>query len=68
MNGRALLFKSIGRETSETRGGFTAVPAGLTLAQGAALLGTQAEQGVVVLEKTGEALPLHTNAALGARC
>lgn len=33
MSGRALLFKTIARETSQTRGGFAAVPAGLTLAQ-----------------------------------
>lgn len=38
MSGRALLFKAISRETSELRGGFVAVPAGLTLAQGMTLL------------------------------
>jgi hypothetical protein len=38
MNGRALLFKTIARETSERRGGFESVPAGLSMAQGIALL------------------------------
>jgi hypothetical protein len=38
MTGRALLFKSIARETSEARGGFVPVPAGMNLAQGIALL------------------------------
>ncbi len=38
MNGRAMLFKTIARETSEVRGGFTAVPAGMNLAQGMRLL------------------------------
>ena len=38
MNGRALLFKTIARETSEVRGGFAPVPAGLSLAQGLDLL------------------------------
>ena len=38
MNIRALLVKTFARETSEMRGGFEAVPAGLSLAQGLALL------------------------------
>ncbi len=38
MNGRAMLFKTIARETSEVRGGFEPVPAGLTLAQAAAIV------------------------------
>jgi hypothetical protein len=38
MNGRAMLFKTIARETSEVRGGFTAVPAAMSLAQGVSLL------------------------------
>jgi hypothetical protein len=38
LNGRALLLKTIDRETSETRGGFTPVPAGMSLAQGMKLL------------------------------
>ncbi|MDR3742131.1 MAG: hypothetical protein P4L40_24180 [Terracidiphilus sp.] len=46
MNGRALLFKTIARETSETRGGFAAVPQGLTLEQGVSLLNTQTAQAV----------------------
>ena len=38
MSGRAMLFKTIARETSEARGGFIAVPAGMNLAQGVSLL------------------------------
>lgn len=38
MIGRAMLFKTIARETSEVRGGFTPVPAGLSLQQAAALV------------------------------
>jgi hypothetical protein len=38
LNGRALLLKTIDRETSETRGGFTPVPANMSLAQGMKLL------------------------------
>ncbi|MGD0941050.1 MAG: hypothetical protein ABR905_15200, partial [Terracidiphilus sp.] len=38
MSGRAMLFKTIARETSELRGGFTAAPAGMNLAQGVWLL------------------------------
>ncbi|MGA9462957.1 MAG: hypothetical protein WBV28_09215 [Terracidiphilus sp.] len=34
MNGRAFFLKTISRETSEVRGGFEPVPAGLSLAQG----------------------------------
>lgn len=37
MIGRAMLFKTIARETSELRGGFSPVPAGLSLQQAAAL-------------------------------
>ncbi len=38
MNIRALLLTSFSRETSEIRGGFTPVPAGMSVAQGIALL------------------------------
>ena len=38
MLGRALLVKNFARETSELRGGFAPVPAGMNLAQGMALL------------------------------
>jgi hypothetical protein len=38
MVGRAMLFKTIARETSEVRGGFVSVPESLSLAQGMALL------------------------------
>jgi hypothetical protein len=37
MIGRAMLFKTIARETSEVRGGFTPVPSGLSLQQAATL-------------------------------
>jgi hypothetical protein len=39
MIGRAILFKTIARETSEVRGGFTPVPAGLSLQQAVLLVG-----------------------------
>jgi hypothetical protein len=38
IGGRAMLFKSIARETSEVRGGFAPVPTRLSLAQGVSLL------------------------------
>jgi hypothetical protein len=38
LSGRAFVLKTIGRETSELRGGFVAVPAGITLAQGMSIL------------------------------
>ena len=38
LSGRAILFKTIARDTNEVRGGFAAVPAGLNLAQGMRLL------------------------------
>jgi hypothetical protein len=38
MIGRAMLFKTIARETSEVRGGFMPVPAGLSLQQAAMLV------------------------------
>ena len=38
MVGRAMLFKTIARETSEVRGGFSPVPSGLSLQQAAALV------------------------------
>ncbi len=41
MSGRALLFKTIARETSQVRGGFAPVPTGLTLAEGMRLLVAQ---------------------------
>jgi len=41
MNIRALLVKTFARETSETRGGFVSVPAGMSLRQGLALLDRQ---------------------------
>jgi hypothetical protein len=38
LSGHAVLFKTIGRDTNEVRGGFAAVPAGLNLVQGMRLL------------------------------
>lgn len=34
MSGRALMFKTLARNTSETRGGFCPVPPRMTMAQG----------------------------------
>jgi hypothetical protein len=49
MNVRALLVKTFARETSEVRGGFEPVPAGMTLEQGMALLN---ERGTMALGRT----------------
>jgi len=38
LSGRAVVFKTIARDTNEVRGGFAAVPAGLNLAQGMRML------------------------------
>jgi hypothetical protein len=38
MSGRAFMLKTIGRETNELRGGFVAVPAGISVAQGMHIL------------------------------
>ena len=43
MNVRALLVKTFARETSEVRGGFAPVPAGLSLQQGLAVLNREME-------------------------
>lgn len=53
MTGRAMLFKTIARETSEVRGGFTPVPAGLSLQQAASLI----RQPVSASNGTYTALP-----------
>ena len=45
MNIRALLVKTFARETSEVRGGFVAVPAGMSLEQGLAVL-NQLQAGI----------------------
>jgi hypothetical protein len=47
MSGRAMLFKTIARETSEVRGGFAPVPPALNLAQGMALLAPAETQAAV---------------------
>ena len=41
MNGRAMLFKTIARETSEVRSNFTPVPAAMSLKQGVDMLSSQ---------------------------
>lgn len=41
MNGRAMLFKTIARETSESRSGFTPVPPAMSLKQGVDMLSSQ---------------------------
>ena len=41
MNGRAMLFKTIARETSESRRDFTPVPAAMSLQEGVAMLSSQ---------------------------
>jgi hypothetical protein len=58
MTGRAMLFKTIARETSEVRGGFTPVPAGLSMQQAATLVrqsvatpGAQAQAAALVTSR-----------------
>jgi hypothetical protein len=60
MIGRALVFKSIARETSEVRGGFVPVPARMSFAEGMMLLDQPAEPDAATAEQ--EIRPL----ALGA--
>ncbi|HVZ83641.1 MAG TPA: hypothetical protein VG893_08195 [Terracidiphilus sp.] len=57
MNGRALLFKTISRETSETRAGFTPVPARLTLEQGVSMLGVKVAQSAHVAAPAAPSFP-----------
>jgi hypothetical protein len=49
MTGRAMLFKTIARETSEARGGFQPVPAMMSLAQGVSQLNQTPIQNMMVL-------------------
>ncbi len=49
MSGRAMFFKSIARETSEVRGGFSAVPPAMTLAQGMNLLEDGSTAGAIAV-------------------
>jgi hypothetical protein len=68
MNIRALLVKTFARETSETRGGFAPVPAGLSLAQGLALLGeSQTEFQARVQTQPSGAKTLVSPASLAVR-
>lgn len=48
MNGRAILFKTIARETSECRGHFTPVPAAMSLKQGVDMLSSRGVAAVPV--------------------
>jgi hypothetical protein len=48
MNGRAMLFKTIAKETSEVRGGFTPAPAGLNLGQAIFFLEVPENRAVLV--------------------
>ena len=58
MCGRALLVKNFARETSELRGGFVPVPAGMKLAQGMALLQqTQAQTQAQTQVRSALAIP-----------
>lgn len=61
MSGRAMFFKTIARETSEVRGGFTPVPAGLTLQQ-AALLANEplVKPGMAGVISAAQSTPLPT--------
>ena len=70
MNIRALLVKTFARETSEMRGGFVPVPAGMRLAQGLALLNqsqAQAEVQPRSPSRTGAGSALRAPAALAMR-
>ena len=70
MNIRALLVKTFARETSEVRGGFVPVPAGMHLAQGLALLNqsqVEAEAQTRSRSQTGIGSPLLAPAALAMR-
>ena len=46
MNGHAMLFKTIAREASEVRGGFSPVPAAMNIEKGVDLLRTQNVAGI----------------------
>jgi hypothetical protein len=65
---RALLVKTFARETSEARGGFLPVPAGLNLAQGRLLLDQSGSQARIEPQAPAPALPgLTAPAALALR-
>jgi hypothetical protein len=55
MSGRAMLFKTIARETSEERGGFAAVPAGMNLKQAMGVL--QQSSDVLATSASGRVEP-----------
>ncbi|MGD1107810.1 MAG: hypothetical protein ABR865_12265 [Terracidiphilus sp.] len=69
MNIRALLVKTFARETNEVRGGFVAVPAGMSLEQGLALLnknkaGIEGESGSQQRQDSGNGLLASTESTL----
>ncbi len=49
LTGRAVMFKTIGRETNEVRGGFAAVPAKMSLVQGVRMLQQTDARSLAVL-------------------
>jgi hypothetical protein len=61
MSGRAMLFKTIARETSEVRGGFTPVPSGLSLQQAAALANEPIQPGASEGSSATRPAPLLTS-------
>ncbi len=70
MNIRALLVKTFARETSEVRGGFVPVPAGMHVAQGLALLNqsqVEAEVQPRSLSRSGAGSALAAPAAVAMR-
>jgi len=69
MNIRALLVKTLTRETSELRGGFVPVPTGMSLAEGLAVLNQSPGQSDAVVRKqprpgAASTLPIQTALAL----
>jgi len=64
MTGRALLVKSFARETSERRGGFVPVPAGMNLAQGMAVLQQMGAESLPALMPESQGLVMPTVVAL----
>jgi len=59
MNGRAMLLKAIGHDTSEKRCGFRPVPARISLAEGMAMLTTQQESVALSSTEAGRVQLLH---------
>lgn len=69
MTGRAMLFKTIARETSELRGGFVSVPGSMNLAQAMALLDqTDASNGSINPGGSGLHRPASSASRRGQKC